>query len=70
MLMSCPSWRNVANRSAEAKAPIGVQRPMIMAASAMKPRPFVMPIWNEFVASMLRKAPPRPANMPPIMTFR
>ncbi len=43
---------------------------MIIAARAMKPRPFVMPSWNEFVASMLRNAPPRPANTPPIITFR
>ena len=46
-----------ANSSAAPNAPSGVQRPTIIAASPMNPRPAVMPCWNESVASMLRKAP-------------
>ena len=54
---------------ADAKAPSGVQRPMIIAARAMNPRPVVIPIWNECVASMLSHAPARPAKMPPLITL-
>ena len=42
------------NSSAAPNAPSGVQRPTIIAASPMKPRPVVIPCWKEFVASMLR----------------
>ena len=56
--------------SAAPKAPSGVQRPMIMAARAMNPRPWVMAVWNEFDASIVRNAPARPANRPPARTFR
>ena len=46
-------------------APSGVQRPKIRAASAMNPRPAVIPSWNELPNSSVRNAPPRPAKTPP-----
>ena len=35
-----------AKSSAAPNAPRGVQRPKMSAASAMKPRPLVMPVWK------------------------
>src|SRR6185295_4114420 len=54
-----------ANSSAAPNAPSGVQRPTIIAASPMNPRPAVISCWNWAVPSMLRYAPPRPARIPP-----
>src|SRR5437867_975722 len=45
--IAVPSDRADANRSDAATAPIGCQRPKMSAARAMKPRPLVMPGWNE-----------------------
>src|SRR3954462_4874471 len=59
-----------ANRSAAPNAPSGVQRPTIIAARPMNPRPAVIPAWNEFVISMLRYAPPSAATPPAATTFR
>ena len=43
-----------ANSRAAPNAPSGVQRPTIIAARPMNPRPAVMSFWNEDVRSRLR----------------
>jgi len=58
------------NNNAAPNAPMGDHRPTIIAANPMNPRPVVISCWNEFVASMLRYAPPSAANTPPMRTFR
>ena len=64
-----PSAVAIPKSSAPPNAPIGVQRPKIIAASAMKPRPPVIPFWNEPVDSSVRNAPARPASAQPKITF-
>ena len=68
--MDWPIAADEANRRAAPKAPTGDQRPMIIAASPMKPRPAVMPCVNEPVTSNDRKAPPSAAMAPATMTLR
>ena len=62
ILIDWPIPTDDAKSSAAPNAPSGVQRPTIIAARPMNPRPAVIPCWNDAVASMLRNAPPRPAK--------
>ena len=52
--MIWPSAWEDENSSAAPNAPTGVQRPTIMAARPMNPRPPVIPAWNELLASIDR----------------
>src|SRR5438045_7253967 len=65
-----PIARDDANSSAAPNAPTGLQRPTIIAARPMNPRPAVMFAWKEVVSSMLRYAPPSAARAPDTITFR
>ena len=56
----CASARETPNSSVAANSPRGLQRPKIIAASAMNPRPAVMFCVNECTKPMERNAPPRP----------
>jgi hypothetical protein len=67
--MLCSASANP-NTSAAANAPTGFQRPKIMAASAMNPRPAVMFLSNPPVDPSVKYAPPSPAMRPPRITFR
>ena len=69
-LSAWPSAWNDENSNAARSAPTGVQRPTIIAARAMKPRPVVMPAWNELPDSIDRNAPASPAKSPARITLR
>src|SRR5690606_27627777 len=56
--------------SAAKTAPIGVHRPMIIAASAMKPAPAVISLLKMPCWASVKNAPPKPAMAPPISTLR
>ena len=53
-VMARPIACDEANNSAAPNAPMGVQRPTIIAARPMKPRPAVIPAWNDLVSSIDR----------------
>ncbi len=50
------------------KAPSGVHLPKIIAASAIYPRPLVMPTSNEVTTPMQRNAPASAEKNPLVMT--
>src|SRR5215475_5510335 len=58
------SWPENPNSSAAATEPSGVQRPKIMAASAMKPKPELMSLLKNPTEPIVRYAPPMPATIP------
>jgi len=65
-----PTAVDEANNRAAPKAPTGVQRPTIIAARPMKPRPALMPAWNDVVDSMERYAPASATTAPEAITLR
>ncbi|CAH0327685.1 hypothetical protein SRABI128_06358 [Microbacterium sp. Bi128] len=58
------------NSSAAKNAPIGFQRPRIMAARAMKPRPPEISLVKLSIATRVKNDPPIPATAPPSVTFQ
>ena len=54
---------------AAATAPMGLQRPKISAAKAIKPLPAVISLLKDPTAPKVKKAPPRPAMAPAKITF-
>ena len=63
----CWRSRTAAPRSAR---PSGLQRPRIIAASAMKPLPAVISLPKASPEAMVKNAPPRPATAPPRTVLR
>ena len=57
------------NSSAAKKAPIGFQRPKIMAARAIKPGPPEISLVKLSIATRVKNEPPMPATAPPRVTL-